>query len=1149
MKSHASMNRIYRLVFNAALGIWVAVAENARGKGKGGRAASALVAVLAVTSPAAHAANAGDASVVGGVGSVSTVGNSTTINQTSQRLAIDWTKLSTAAGELLNFTQPNFQAIALNRITGSSPSIFLGSLTANGQVFILNPNGVLFGAGSQVNVGGMVASTLDMNPTNFMNGSNTFTKTTGTASVVNQGSLTALGSGSGGGYLALLAPEVRNEGVITATLGTVFLAAGNKVTLNLNNGSLLGYSIDEKAIGALVENKQLIKVDGGQVILSARAADAVSSGVVNNTGIIEAKSLTSVGGKILLEGDLIIQNGTLNASGASGGSINIAAKTIIDAGTGSASGTTGSGGNVTYNTTQAIVQTASANLAANGATTAGHISLSSANNLFTSGTLSATGQHGGTVDLLGSRVVLAAAAVDASGTASGGLIRAGGDFKGANPNVANAQTTLVNGATTLKANGANGKVVVWSNEKTDFYGSIIATGNATKGGEAEVSSKGTLTYGGNASLGVGGSLLLDPANIIIDDAAGPAAFALQDPNSFAGKQFGSNLKVLGTTANGVFTPGSRVVVAAENDNLGGDNSGAAYLFNTTTGALISTLVGSAASDKVGLSVLALTNGNYVVRSGNWNGTRGAATWGSGTAGITGAVSAANSLVGSTAGDYVGAYANALTNGNYVVHTGIFGVFTGATAGQVLIGTPGNIGFDTGSGQTMRFNPSGISATLAGGTAVTLQASNDITVNSNITVAGTTGGALTLQAGRSIALNANISSANGNINLIANDTAASGVVSAQRSAGAGSITMANGTTLDAGTGNVNITLRDGAGITNTGVGNITLATVKAAQLTIDAVALAAGVTVDPTKVYDGSRSISGVAASVTGLGFTASSNLTLAPVAASYDTKDAGSNKTVTATGFGVSGVGVTTINLRKAGAALQTTASTTATIAQRQVSVAGMAATGRQYDGTTAAALTGGSITTGVAGEALSFSGQSGTFASANAGSRAVTVTGTTLGDGAGGQASNYVLTGQPAVAAATIAQKALTVTANNDSRSVRNAAYAGGNGVLFNGFVVGDGVANLSGALAYGGTAQGARAPGNYSIAAGGLSSGNYDMRFVDGTLTIVPLDTSYGAALQSIRLDDTAKRRGLGFEKSPTQIEGCGVLMPAGFNKAECN
>ena len=456
-------------------------------------------------------------------------------------------------------------------------------------------------------------------------------------------------------------------------------------------------------------------------------------------------------------------------------------------------------------------------------------------------------------------MVLAAASVDASGTSNGGLIRVGGDFKGANPNIRNAQTTFVNGATTLKANGANGKVVVWSDDKTDFYGNIIATGN----GSAEVSSKGTLTYGGNAALGAVGALLLDPANIIIDNTAGPAAFALQDPNAFAGKQFGSSLTLLGTTTGNTFTQNGKVVVAAGTDNLGGANAGAVYLFDTNTGALISTLVGSTANDFVGgagvialtngnyvvissqwgaakgavtwgsgtagvvgavsaanslvgstandfigsSGVAALTNGNYVVGSQNWNGDMGAATWGSGTAGVSGAVSAANSLVGSTASDFVGSGVTALSNGNYVVASSSFA----GNTGQVLIGTPGNIGFDTASGQTLRINPSGISATLAGGTAVTLQASNDITVNSNIMVAGMAGGAFTLQAGRSINLNSVITTANGNFTASAGDAAATGP---GRMAGDAAINQAAGSSINAGTGVVTL-LVNGKSINSSG----------------------------------------------------------------------------------------------------------------------------------------------------------------------------------------------------------------------------------------------------------------------------------------------------------------------------------------------
>ncbi|CAN7228749.1 two-partner secretion domain-containing protein [Polaromonas sp. LjRoot131] len=335
MKSHASINRIYRLVWSEHSRRCVAVAETAGGRG--GRASSARAAIhaagvalaMACFAQQAGAADAANATVSAGAAGITTVGNTTTILQSSQRLAIDWTSLSTRVHEALIFNQPHAQAIALNRITGSSPSELLGSLTANGQVFILNPNGVLFGAGSQVNVGGLVASTLGMSNADFMAGKHVFTGSGGV--VVNQGTLNA----GQGGYLALLAPEVRNEGVMTASLGTALLAAGNKVTLNLDNGSLLGYSIDQGALNALAENRHLIQAHGGQVLLSAKALDILSTATVNNTGVIEAKTLQNKAGRILLMGDMeagtVNVAGTLDASapnGGDGGSIETSAAQV-----------------------------------------------------------------------------------------------------------------------------------------------------------------------------------------------------------------------------------------------------------------------------------------------------------------------------------------------------------------------------------------------------------------------------------------------------------------------------------------------------------------------------------------------------------------------------------------------------------------------------------------------------------------------------------------------------------------------------------------------------------------------------------------------------------------------------------------------------
>ncbi|MFZ5522719.1 MAG: filamentous hemagglutinin N-terminal domain-containing protein, partial [Pseudomonadota bacterium] len=254
-----------------------------------------------------------------GAGAITQVGTTTTITQNTQNLAINWQNFSIGSNEAVRFNQPNATSIALNRVLGQDPSTILGSLSANGQVFVLNPNGVLFGAGSQVNVGGLVASSLSLSDADFMAGKYTFGNDGTVGAVVNQGALTA----AQGGYIALLAPEVRNEGVITATLGTALLGAGDKVTLNLNNGSLLSYTTDQGSLNALAENRQLIQADGGQVYMSAKAADALSTAVVNNTGIIEARTMQNVGGVIKLMGDMQVGTvnvgGTLDASAPNGG--------------------------------------------------------------------------------------------------------------------------------------------------------------------------------------------------------------------------------------------------------------------------------------------------------------------------------------------------------------------------------------------------------------------------------------------------------------------------------------------------------------------------------------------------------------------------------------------------------------------------------------------------------------------------------------------------------------------------------------------------------------------------------------------------------------------------------------------------------------
>ncbi|WP_158905913.1 filamentous hemagglutinin N-terminal domain-containing protein [Burkholderia sp. L27(2015)] len=335
------MNHIYRLVWSRVANSWVAVAETACGKAKSkSRVRKLTAASLSVTavvfslSPPAYAANASNASIAAGNGTatVATVGTTTTINQTSQRAVIDWTKLSTASNEALVFNQPNASAIALNRITGTSPSIFMGSLSANGQVYILNPNGVVFGADSQVNVGGLVASTMRMDANAFMNGSATFTSdSTATGSVVNKGTLTA----ADGGYIALLGGSVRNEGTIIARLGTVALGAGSNITLTFSGNSLVHMQVDQSVLATLAKNGGLIQADGGLVMMTAGAANSLLASVVNNTGTIEARTIQNHNGVITLLGGMeagsVNVGGTLDASatnGGNGGAIETSAATV-----------------------------------------------------------------------------------------------------------------------------------------------------------------------------------------------------------------------------------------------------------------------------------------------------------------------------------------------------------------------------------------------------------------------------------------------------------------------------------------------------------------------------------------------------------------------------------------------------------------------------------------------------------------------------------------------------------------------------------------------------------------------------------------------------------------------------------------------------
>ena len=268
--------------------------------------------------------NGGD--IVSGSGSINQpTAQDMLIQQSSQQMITNWQGFSIGSAESVTFQQPNATAVSLNRVIGADPSLILGKLSANGQVFLTNPSGVVFGPGAVVDVHGLLATTLNITDEDFLNRNDRFDQDPAAAlsSVVNQGDISA------NNYVGLLAPAVSNEGsIVVADLGSVALGSGTSATMSFDGDGMINFAIVgavsgwvRDADGNLVEdrinNSGLIRANGGQVLLTAKDAGDVIQNVVNHTGVIEAQTVKEQDGKIILSGggygDIEI-SGNLDAS-------------------------------------------------------------------------------------------------------------------------------------------------------------------------------------------------------------------------------------------------------------------------------------------------------------------------------------------------------------------------------------------------------------------------------------------------------------------------------------------------------------------------------------------------------------------------------------------------------------------------------------------------------------------------------------------------------------------------------------------------------------------------------------------------------------------------------------------------------------------
>ena len=267
--------------------------------------------------------------VAAGQAAITTAGSTMTIAQQTAQAIINWQNFGIGSGEAVHINQPNSQAMLLNRVVGSNPSEIFGQLTANGQVILVNPNGVFFRPGSSVDVGGLTASTLNIANEDFLKGQLRFAGDSQNP-VINAGSINAQN-----GYVNLLAKEVVNEGIIAAQTGSVNLAAGSGMSLDYNGDGKMTVAVTDGAYQSAVANKKLIQADGGLVVMTASGKDALMDSAVNNSGMIQANTLGEAAGQISLTGDNIATTGTISADGGSnghGGTIKIIAnhKTAVD---------------------------------------------------------------------------------------------------------------------------------------------------------------------------------------------------------------------------------------------------------------------------------------------------------------------------------------------------------------------------------------------------------------------------------------------------------------------------------------------------------------------------------------------------------------------------------------------------------------------------------------------------------------------------------------------------------------------------------------------------------------------------------------------------------------------------------------------------
>ena len=449
--------------------------------------------------------------VVGGRGSIDQSGLNTTIQQQTDRMAIDWESFNVAIDERVQFVQPSSSSLALNRVLSHTGSEIHGRIEANGHILLVNPNGVFFGENSHINVGGMIASGLSIDPADFMSGEFTLTALEGSeGKVINSGIISA----ATGGSVSLLGQQVKNEGVISARLGAVSLAAGKEAVITFDQQGLVGVRItkeilqDELGVDVALINSGEISAEGGRILLSASTSQDIFSQAVNHGELNSASSVVmhEDGSFTLGAGADVINTGSLDVSSNLGdaGQIVVIGENITHSGQVRANTGAGNAGNIELHSVDTTRLSESANIVAE-AEAAG---------------------TGGKIKILGNKVGLFdEAQVSASGSHSGGQVLVGGDESGINTRIRNADFIYLGKDTQVSADGIldghGGKIITFASDTARIHGELSARGGKFGGNGGFIETSGLKGFELSSTPHIssptanGGTWLIDPYNIAI----------------------------------------------------------------------------------------------------------------------------------------------------------------------------------------------------------------------------------------------------------------------------------------------------------------------------------------------------------------------------------------------------------------------------------------------------------------------------------------------------------------------------------------------------------------------------------------------------------------------------------------------------------